>query len=74
MQVNDDLKPVGASPGDGFLEIRQLALDVWLAGPNFKCPITDGQTNVVETSSSNGFKVGFGYPGIPMILKGGLRN
>ena len=50
MQVNDDLKPVIASPCDGFLEIWQLTLDVWLTGPNCKSPIADGEADVIQTT------------------------
>jgi len=48
VQIDDHLQSVIGSPTYGFLEVGQLAINVWLAAANFKGPVSDRQPNMVE--------------------------
>lgn len=48
MKIDDELETVVLCPSDSFLEIGELTLNVWLARPDFKCPVANGQTDVVQ--------------------------
>ena len=51
MEVDDNLQSVVARPGDSLLEIGQLTGAVRLAGANFERPISDWDTDVVQSNS-----------------------
>ena len=50
MQVDDQLEAVVCGPGDGFLDIGQLALDIWLAGSNIEGPVRDRQPDMIQAA------------------------
>ena len=47
MKINDYFESVVACPRDGFLKIRQLASDEWLAGAYFESPVSNRDTNMI---------------------------
>jgi hypothetical protein len=49
MKVNKNFKAVILGPSYGLLEIRILALDIWLSSADVKRPISNGNPNVVES-------------------------
>ena len=49
MQVDDNLKSVVARPGNSLLQVGQLTADVWLAGADFKRPISDWDADMVQS-------------------------
>lgn len=49
MQVNDHLEAVFGCPSNSFLEVRQLSMNIVLAGTNFKSPVADGYPHMVQT-------------------------
>lgn len=50
VQVDDQLEAVVCGPGDGFLDIGQLALDIWLAGSNIEGPVRDRQPDMIQAA------------------------
>jgi hypothetical protein len=82
MEVNDDLEAVIESPRNCIQEVRQLSLDIRFTRSNFEGPVANGYPNMVKAGTinkdkkmtkwdlpggSNGSKVRFGYPRVPMI-------
>jgi len=51
MKVDDQLESVLASPLYSVLKVRQLALYVWLTRTNFKGPVPDRQSHVVQSGA-----------------------
>ncbi len=49
MQVNNNFKTVITRPTNGLLEVRELTGDVWLPRPYVECPVSDRDTDVVQT-------------------------
>ena len=48
MEVDNELEAVLSGPGDRVLEVRELALDVGLAGSDFKRPIADREAHMIQ--------------------------
>lgn len=48
MEVYEHLETVLSSPSDSILEVLELPLDVRLARANLKCPVSDGNPNMVQ--------------------------
>jgi hypothetical protein len=50
MKIDDQLESVLASPLYSVLKVRQLALNVWLTRANFKGPVPDWQSHMVQSA------------------------
>jgi hypothetical protein len=48
MQVDDELEVVVRRPGNGFVQIFYLTSYVRLSWTDRKCPVTDGEPNMVQ--------------------------
>jgi hypothetical protein len=72
VQVNDDLQTMLRCPVDSFLEVGELARDEGLVWTNFKRPVTNGYSDVVETSSGYVGEILLGNPSVPVLLESGL--
>lgn len=90
MEVNDELKVMIRCPGNGLLQVIKLASYVRFSCTDFKCPVANRQTDMVQAVKNfreisvsinknvpcrrNSFKVIFGDPRIPMVLQGRLSS
>jgi hypothetical protein len=52
MEVNDELEVVVRCPGNGLLQVIKLASYVWFSCTNFKCPVANRQTDMVQAIES----------------------
>lgn len=69
MEINDNFDIMFPSPFHGFLEVWQLTANVRLSRGSFECPISYGESYVVESNSSHLPKVSLGNPSVPVMLE-----
>lgn len=51
MQVDNDLEAMVPSPSYSFLKVGKLAGDVWFARADFERPVSDRDTDMVQSNS-----------------------
>jgi len=66
VKIDDQLEVVVSRPSNGFGQVRKLTLDIGFAWADFKRPITDGESDVIEASSGDGGKIGLSNPRVPV--------
>jgi hypothetical protein len=52
VKVNDNLEAAGRGPTNGLGQVRKLSLDVGFASTDVECPISDGNSNMIESNKT----------------------
>jgi hypothetical protein len=72
VKVDDDFDSVVLRPAYGFLEVRQLTTDIGFSTADFKSPVSNRNTDVVKSCSSDGSDIRLRDPTIPMGFESSL--
>lgn len=73
MEINNHVKTCAVCPADSLVKVTELALDVGIAWLWIKCPVADGNADVIQASTGHGSDVALSDPRGPVRRQCRLR-